>query len=147
MAYIDQDFYRETFCGMEIPANEFDRIADIASDVIFDTCSRKPDEKMSENPVFKKAVCYETELLYEQGGVDAILGFSDAAQSSGSESLGDYSFSSGTTGQSAVMTSNGIPISPMALMSLRRLGLMSKWVYADIYDERRKTNGESKVVD
>lgn len=146
MTYIDQSFYSESFGGREIPQNEFDRLADIASDIIYDVCNRKPDSNIEANSVFKKAVCYETELLYEQGGVDAILGFSEAALNGNSESLGDYSISAGTTAQAAVMTYNGIPISPLAVMSLKRLGLMTKWVYAEAF-ERRCKYGKPQNVD
>lgn len=146
MAYIDQSFYSESFGGREIPQNEFERLADIASDIIYDVCNRKPNSNIEANSVFKKAVCYEVELLYEQGGVDAILGFSEAALNGNSESLGDYSISAGTTDQTAVTTYNGIPISPLAVMSLKRLGLMTKWVYAEAF-ERRCKYGKTKNVD
>lgn len=141
MAYIDRQFYEESFGGKEIPKEEFDRLADIASDVIYDVCNRKPTEKEVCYVPFKKAVCYQTEILYEQGGVDAILGFSEASQRGGSEHLGDYSISAGTTHQEAVFTSGGIPISTLAIMNLRRLGLMSRWAYAGYY-ERRNNRGE-----
>lgn len=146
MAYIDQSFYNGSFGGREIPQEEFERLADIASDIIYDVCNRKPDSDAEANSVFKKAVCYEVELLYEQGGVDAILGFSEAALSGNSESLGDYSISAGTTTQTAVTAYNGIPISPLAVMSLKRLGLMTKWVYAEAF-ERRCKHGKPQDVD
>lgn len=146
MAYIDQSFYNGSFGGREIPQEEFERLADIASDIIYDVCNRKPDSDAEANSVFKKAVCYEVELLYEQGGVDAILGFSEAALSGNSESLGDYSISAGTTTQTAVTAYNGIPISPLAVMSLKRLGLMTKWVYAEAF-ERRCKYGKPQDVD
>lgn len=130
MGYIDKAFYDESFGGKEIPSAEFNRLADIASDIVFDACRKKPDDRMIVYAPFKKAVCYQTELLYEQGGVDAILGFSEAAQRGNSESLGDYSVSAVTTSQEAVMIVNGIPVSPLALMLLRSLGLMTKCVYA-----------------
>lgn len=147
MAYIDQEYYKKSFGGKDIPSEEFDRIADIASDVIYDACNRKPDDEVITHSVFKKAVCYQTELLYEQGGVDAILGFSEAALNGNSESLGDYSISAGTTSQTAIMTSDGIPISPLAIMSLRRLGLMTKWVYAEHYERRAKRYGKPQISD
>lgn len=130
MAYIDKAFYDDTFHGTEIPTSEFDRLAEIASDVVYDVCILKPDAEDLIDAAFKKAVAYQVELLYLQGGVDAIVGLSEAALTGGSESLGDYSTSSGTTHQAAVLTCNGIPVSSVTLMLLRRLGLMARWAYA-----------------
>ena len=130
MAYIDRVYYEDKFLGKPIPLDEFPRIADIASDVIYDVCTVKPTEEDLIDETFKKAVAYQVELLYEQGGIDAILGFSEYSQSGGSESLGDYSKSSGTSSQEAVMTSGGIPVSTMSVNLLRRLGLMTRWAYA-----------------
>lgn len=130
MAYIDKAFYDTVLKGTEILDNEFDRLAEIASDVVYDVCILKPDEEDLKDEAFKKAVAYQVEMLYLQGGVDAIVGASEAAQAGGSESLGDYSTSSGTTGHAAVLTCNGIPVSSMAVALLRRLGLMARWAYA-----------------
>lgn len=130
MAYIDKTFYDTVLKGTEIPASEFDRLAEIASDVVYDVCILKPEAEDLIDETFKKAVAYQVEMLYLQGGVDAIVGASEAAQTGGSESLGDYSTSSGTTRQTAVLTCNGIPVSSMAVALLRRLGLMARWVYA-----------------
>lgn len=137
MAYIDRTFYDTVLMGTEIPASEFDRLAEIASDVIYDVCTLKPEAEDLIDETFKKAVAYQVEMLYLQGGIDAIVGASEAAQASGSESLGDYSTSGGTARQEAVLVSNGIPVSSMAVALLRRLGLMSRWVYA------RRCHGKS----
>ncbi|MBQ2973331.1 MAG: hypothetical protein IJE19_03155 [Clostridia bacterium] len=140
MAYIDKEFYDETFKGKEIPEDEFDRLADIASDVVFEICIIKPLPIDLMDEAFKKAVCYQTEMLFEQGGVDSIVGFSEAAIASGSESLGDYSVSSNSNSQS-LQSYNGIPISSMTLMQLKRLGKMPRWAFADYY-ARRCNNGK-----
>lgn len=129
MSYIDKEFYDEEFYGLEIPFDEFDRIADIASDIVYDVCRKKPDEDVVCSYQFKKAVCYQSELIFRQGGTDAILGFSEASQVV-NESLGDYSVSSGTSNQQAAMNYNGVPVSPLAVMILRKLGLMSRCVYS-----------------
>lgn len=130
MAYIDRAFYNDTFHGTEIPEDEFDRLADIASDVVYGICIIKPEAGDLIDETFKKAVAYQVELLYRQGGIDAVVGFSEASYSGGSESLGDYSISEGNARQEAVKTYNGIPVSSMTLMLLRRLGLMARWAYA-----------------
>lgn len=130
MAYIDKSFYDEAFCGVAMPDDEFRRLAEIASDIVYNACNQKPEAADLVDETFKKAVCYQVELLYQQGGADAIVGFSESSQTGGSESLGDYSVSAGTTAQEAVKTLGGIPVSTMSIMLLRRLGLMSKWAYA-----------------
>ena len=130
MAYIDKAYYDDEFSGAQIPAYEFDRLADIASDVVYGICTIKPDHDVLIGETFKKAVAYQTEMLFKQGGVDAIVGFSVSSSSGGSESLGDYSISEGTTQREAVRTYNGIPVSPMTLLLLRQLGLMARWAYA-----------------
>lgn len=130
MAYIDRTFYNDTFHGTEIPEDEFCRLADIASDVVYGICIIKPEAEDLIDETFKKAVAYQVELLYRQGGIDAVVGFSEASYSGGSESLGDYSISEGNARQEAVKTYNGIPVSSMTLMLLRRLGLMARWAYA-----------------
>ncbi|MBQ4447422.1 MAG: hypothetical protein II897_03925 [Clostridia bacterium] len=137
MAYIDKTYYDDTFHGTPIPNEEFSRLADIASDVIFGICVIKPtaanlsDEHFME--LFQKAVGYQVELLYLQGGIDAIVGLSEAACAGESESLGDYSVSSGSQRHEAVRTFNGIPVSSMAYMLLSELGLMCRWAYAGRY--------------
>lgn len=130
MAYIDQTYYDETFKGTPIPADVFDRLAEIASDVVYGICIIKPEEKDLIDTAFKKAVAYQVELLHAQGGVDAISGFSSASRSGGSEHLGDYSVSDGSATQLSVNMFNGIPVSSMTIMLLRQLGLMNRWAYA-----------------
>lgn len=135
MAYIDKTYYNNVFHGAPIPANEFDRLADIASDVIFGICIIKPTEANLNDDLFKKAVAYQVELLFLQGGIDAIVGLSEAASAGVSEHLGDYSISGGSQRHEAVKTFNGIPVSSMALMLLRRLGLMCRWAYSWRYND------------
>lgn len=139
MAYITESYYKK-FGGREIPASEFDRLEAVAADFINGICHIKPCGDVVKSDTFKRAVCYQLELLYEQGGEDAILGASSASLAGGNESLGDYSVSAGSgtqAAEAALQTVNGIPISPMALMLLRQLGLMSRWVY----DPRRRGCG------
>lgn len=140
MAYITEDYYRNTFGGREVLSSEFSRIADIASELVYDICRVKPSEDNIVSEEFKKAVAYEVELLYEQGGVDAILGMSEAALEGSSESLGDYSITSANGAQRVITTPEGIPISPMSIMLLRRMGLMSKWAYAPYRGGARNGN-------
>lgn len=137
MVYIDSEFYTETFKGRDIPASDFDRLAEAASEAIYAVCRVKPDDEMILTEDFKKAVCYETELLYEQGGIDAITGLSVSAAAGGSESLGDYSVAAGSSQKGVATLSGGIPVSPVALQILKRLGLMSRWAYSGFFDPWR----------
>lgn len=136
MAYIDLAYYNGTFRGHEIPEGDFDRLADIASDLIYDICRIKPSETDLIDDHFKKAVAYQVELLFEQGGVNAILGLSEAALAGSSEALGDYSVSANSGAGQTLATKDGIPVSSMAVMQLRRLGLMSRWAFAEFYRGR-----------
>ena len=140
MAYITKQYYDETFVGTTIPQTEFNRLADIASDVIYDTCNVKPTDDDLTDATFMKAVAYQTEFLYEQGGLDAVLGFSEAAMESAGEHLGDYSASGNSAARRGVKFINGVPVSPMAIMLLRRMGLMCRWAYAE---RSRCEDGES----
>lgn len=129
MGYIDKEYYDDIFCGTPVDDSEFNRLADIASDVIYGVCNVKPVQADTESDDFKKAVAYEVEMLYKQGGIDAVAGFAEAS-SNGSESLGDYSCSGVTVVQGSVKTFEGIPVSSMAIMLLRKIGLMCRWAYA-----------------
>lgn len=134
MAYIDQEYYEDTFQGLSIPDEEFPRLADTASDVI-DSIVQKPvpltDGKASAD--VKRATAYEVECLFSQGGIDAVTGFA-AGITAQSESLGNYSI--GRSAPSAagaaisILSHDGIPVSSMAVSLLRKAGLMCRWAYA-----------------
>lgn len=131
MSYIDKSFYDDIFCGTPIEDNDlFRRLSDISSDVIYGVCNLKPSSSDVSDETFKKAVAYEVEMLYKQGGIDAVLGYAESSLTGGSESLGDYSCSGFSPVHGAVLTFNGIPVSSMALMMLSRMGLMCRWAYA-----------------
>lgn len=140
-SYIDYTWYKETFCGIEIPEADFTRLADIASEVVRDLCYITPTAEIIESEDFKKATGYEVELLFDQGGVDAILGHSEAAGSALSETLGNYSISAKSGAERAVGFLNGIPVSSMTIMLLRRLGLRARWAYREWY-ERQGRHGK-----
>ena len=137
MNYIDSAFYAGTFKGREIPDSDFDRLAEAASEAIYAACRIKPDDAMIVNEEFKRAVCYEAELLYEQGGLDAIMGLSVSAAAGGSEHLGDYSVSAGSSQKGVATLVGGVPVSPVALQILKRLGLMSRWAYSGFFEHWR----------
>lgn len=131
MAFIDAAYYKDEFKGNAIPETKFDRLAELASDVIdgLITVDMTDEEKKASVNV-KKATAYQLEFMHEHGGIDTILGYSDVNITS--ESLGDYSVSTGgSASASIVKTSDGIPVSPLALQFLRKDGLMCRWLYAN----------------
>jgi len=132
MAYIDKNYYDTTFKGEAIEDALFNRLADIASEIVYGVCIIKPEGDDLIDETFKKAVAYQVEMLYQQGGIDAVTGFSEASMAGGSESLGDYSVSEGSgSGSTAkVQTFEGVPVSSVTIMLLKRLGLMRRWVYS-----------------
>ena len=141
MAYIDYGYYTELFGTTEIAETEFVRLAQIASDVIDSVTVIEFEFTLlteAQQTLVKKAVAYEVEILYSQGGVDAIVGMS--AQSINSEQLGDYHVSGGSTAANAMNTGNvpyidGIPISPLTLSLLRKAGLMNRWAFVEWYQQ------------
>lgn len=130
MVYIDQEFYRAEFRGADIPTDEFDRLASAASELVYDICRIKPVPNIVQSTDFKTAVAYQAETLYANGGIDALSGLSASVLAGGSESLGDYSVSTGNAENGVATLYRGIPVAPLTLSILRRLGLMSRWVYA-----------------
>lgn len=136
MAYITAEYYRNTFHGVEIADSELARLIQAASDAI-DLAAVLPIQEVTENVM--RATAYQVECIYQHGGVDAIYGFSSiGAGAGGSESLGDYSVSNGSTasagGASAFTVINGIPISPFSINLLRKDGLMRRLLYQGRYD-------------
>lgn len=129
MAYITRSFYDEIFGTSDLPESDFSVLADVSSDLIAGLCCPAPRGCTLLKTQFKKAVAYQVRFLYEQGGVSAVLGQSDAALSGGSESLGDYSVSAGSesSGSQTAML-NGIPVCGYTLFLLEQLGLMTRLV-------------------
>ena len=130
MAFIDAAYYTDEFKGTSIPESKFDRLAELASDVIdgLITVEMTLAEKQASANV-KKATAYQLEFMYEHGGIDTILGYSDVGVTH--ESLGDYSVSNASGRAAFTRTSDGIPVSPLALSYLRKDGLMCRWMYAN----------------
>jgi hypothetical protein len=137
MAYIDREYYIKTFKGKDIPDNEFERLADIASDVINSICTIEIDEETAVSDEVKKATAYETELLFLQGGIDTIVGKAESTSIS-SESLGDYSvsYNTGNETQPLIKTKDGIPVSSLSTSLLKSKGLMCRWAYAKFAKKR-----------
>jgi len=140
-SYIDYTWYTDTFCGTAISEGDFKRLADIAADLVIDLCHPAPSAEITSGEDFKKAIAYEIELLNDQGGVDVVLGRSEATEAAFGESLGNYSISAKSGAEGSLALHNGIPISPMVLLLLKRLGLRTRWAFAEYY-ERKGRNGQ-----
>lgn len=129
MAYLTKDYYEDTFHGVSIPDSQFDRLALAASDVI-DALVTRPITDDVDKDTLAKATAYQLEYIYQQGGIEAITG-SAAGQHVTTEKLDDYSITEQFTASAEQnqLSVNGIPVSPLALSILRKLGLMSRWLY------------------
>lgn len=130
MANIDATYYLTVFGGEMIPAADLPRYLRYASDVI-DLVVYQPITEATDN--VKKAICYEAEMIYLQGGEDAMAGLSVSGNGI-SEQLGDYHVTRGS-GYAQMINSekhplfiNGIPISPIAVELLRCQGYMSRLI-------------------
>lgn len=69
MAYVDYDFYIESYFGLVVPENDFDRLAGRASDFVdtltFDRLvDGLPTNERAQKRI-KKAVCSLAELMYQ----------------------------------------------------------------------------------
>lgn len=136
MAYIDYEYYTGTFGGSDVSAEEFPRLAQMASDIV-DAIVYRPIEEVTDR--VKRAVCYELDMLFAQGGSSAITG--ESVGEVGYEQLGDYVYSAqarggSSTGRSSYLMLNGIPVSKLAESLLRQEGLMSRWAYAGTVVDR-----------
>lgn len=126
MPYIDADDF-SAYSTVEIGDSDFIILAGRASDII-DMLTKQnisaaggfDDLSDDAQAAVKKAVCAEVELLYQQGGIDALTG--NAESGYGSMSLGKFSVSSNTGNKLEMI--NGIPISPMVRSYLLMTGLL-----------------------
>nr|DAG86503.1 MAG TPA: Head Tail Connector Protein [Caudoviricetes sp.] len=149
MAYTDFTFYENTYHGNVVPADDFERIADRASDfldvITFDRLADGlPDDERAKTKV-QKAVCavaeklYELELAEKQANAAALAGASSdtsggarsgviVSRSAGSESISYASLSdmaSGAKNWSAVYQEAGNPQETNKILeSAARLYLM-----------------------
>lgn len=138
MAYVTKDYYDNQFFGESIDQDTFERYAVIASDLI-DSIVMKPIDDTIDKDQLAKAASYQVELINSQGGVDAITSRAEC-QMSVNEKMDDYSYSESLSSEASQnqATFNGIPISPITLSILRRLGLMCRWMYSG---KRRNPSG------
>lgn len=130
--FITKAYYDAEFGGTDIPDTEFNRLAEAASEIMRATSNQKIRNEDYENPNLKRATAYQVEYLYEHGGLDAIVGY--ATDGASSEMLGDYQITTSADTRLKTPTMNGLPVSPMAIIALRKGGFMCRCVYARRHD-------------
>lgn len=128
MAYLSYEEYVAGFHGRAVPEEEFDYLANAASAII-DLLVSRPLVELT--PAIHLATAYQVELLFAQGGMDALAGL--ATVTSGiDEKLGDYSIGTPyVANEKRCYSIGGIPVSGLTVAILRREGLMSRCVYGE----------------
>ncbi len=128
MSVIDYSYYKNTFGGSVVPEKELPYLQGVAFDLLCAIAYKAPSAPLSEN--IKRAVAYQTELLFLQGGAAAIAGL--AISTSGlNQKVGDRSIGSNYNSLASNKQSTycGIPISGLAISLLRAEGLMKKCIF------------------
>ena len=128
MAYLSYEEYVAGFHGSAVPEEEFEYLANAASAII-DLLVTRPVPEAS--CAIQLAAAYQVELLFAQGGMDALAGL--ATVTSGiDEKLGDYSIGTPYVAhEKRCYSIGGIPVSGLTGAILRREGLMSRCVYGE----------------
>ncbi len=126
MRYLSFDYYISHFGGNMIPRAEFDYLASAAQTII-DLLVSKPISFVTDD--IKTATAYQAELLFAQGGADALAGLSSIT-SGILEKLGDYSIGTPyVSNQKRCFSIGGIPISGITISILTKNGYMSRCLY------------------
>lgn len=129
MAFVDHEFYADAFNGAEIPQDEFDRLADDASEIIKSIVQREISAEDAVSEDIKRAACYQIEYMFEAGGsLEIENAMLDGAISS--EKLGDFSETRTRENLTHSHSVGGFPASSMTVNILRRMGYMSRWAYS-----------------
>lgn len=128
MKYICYEYYVSKFRGSLVPEDEFGYLADAAENVV-DLLVTTPITRVTEN--VKRAVAYEIETLFSQGGTDALTGL--ATITSGiDEKLGDYSLGTPyVSNDKRIYSIGGVPVAGLTLALLKKEGLMGRCIYAE----------------
>ncbi len=128
MAYLAYEEYVAGFGGNAVPEEEFAYLANAASAIV-DLLVTRPISEVNDR--IRLATAYEVELLFAQGGIDALAGL--ATVTSGiDEKLGDYSIGTPyVANEKRCYSIGGIPVSGLTVSILMREGLMSRCVYEE----------------
>ena len=125
MKRVTYDYYKSVFGG-EISEEEFASHVRAARDAICDVVNRSV-RSVNASPEdgtdgeIARAICLEIDYLAKMK-----KSASPDGRGAVRESLGDYSVTYGSAG--GVMRTFGVPVSPEAVLCLRRAGLFSRWV-------------------
>lgn len=130
--YLTYEHYVTEFGGRIVPEEEFDALSE-ATTTIIDLLVHTPITEVSST--IRRAAFYQIELLFAQGGNDALSGL--ATVTSGiDEKLGDYSIGTPyVANDKRCYSIGGVPVSGLTLMILRKEGLMCRCVYGVNIDE------------
>lgn len=132
LAYTDYDYYKNEFGGSIVPEDEFKYLASASTEILLSLITKSEPFSDSESAAISKAVAYQTELLYLQGGSDAIAGL--AVSTSGlTEKAGDCSLGANYNSLASNKTATvyGIPVSGIAISVLKRAGLTSRCFFSE----------------
>ena len=127
MGYVTYDYYTDTFHGHPISMDAFPRLESDAGMMMDSVVQRAVSEDDLAGDVFKRAVCYQIETLALAGGIATqtetiIRGRITSVSNDG------YSESREATKEGNTLF--GLPLSPMAMATLRKLGYLNRWTYA-----------------
>lgn len=128
MGYLSYEEYVAGFQGSAVPEEEFAYLANAASAIV-DLLVSRPITRVNDG--IRLATAYQVELLFAQGGIDALAGL--ATVTSGiDEKLGDYSIGTPyVANEKRCYSIGGIPVSGLTVSILRREGLMSRCVFEE----------------
>jgi hypothetical protein len=127
--YIAKSDFTAYSASTTIPDTEFAELAERASEVIDELTSQRivlagglSTYAATTQAAVKKAVCAQLQMMYAQGGVDAVIGMSGSDVQSAS--VGKFSYSMAKPRQ----TVNGVPVSPLVNGYLWPTGLLYRGV-------------------
>lgn len=125
MELIDYEYYSDTFKGTDVSEDDFELLLDRAQDILDDIStgniysSTLSDYQLAS---IKKAVAYQIDFLYYQGGNDAMNGFAETNLSS--EKLGSFSYSVDSSSKVNTRMVGDIPVSSMAYSKLKKANML-----------------------
>ena len=118
MSSVSFEYYRDVYGG-ECGESEFSAVIGTAQDAVSELVGGAGISDASGDAA--RAVCLEVDYLTKMN-----KNASPDGRGAVRESLGDYSVTYGASG--GAMRACGVPVSPEAVLCLRRAGLFSRWV-------------------
>ena len=127
MAYITHEYYTSTFHGYPVSADAFPRLAEDAGMMIDSIVQQPVSDADKAGDMFRRAVCYQTEVLARAGGISALA---DGEANGRVTSVGNDGYSESRERAKEGNTMGGLPVSSMAMATLQQMGYLKRWVYA-----------------